>query len=831
LARLCRLAGCRALYSLKALGLPDVLHLMVPQLAGFSASSLFEARLVRHVVGPQFEVQVTSPGLRDRDCAELARYCDAISFNSLSQSTRLGGYFSHMRTGLRINPQISQIDDERFDPCRKHSKLGEPASNLRTLKALPPGISGIHFHNNCESDDFSGLKPTIERLQCEIPHILAQISWINLGGGYGWCAPHAVGQLIEATALLRSTAIQNIYIEPGAALVRDGGIFVASVVDLIDSDGQTVAVLDTSVNHMPEVFEYSDLPGFEPEVLGHRDDLTTGEGFGYILAGSTCLAGDRFGTYQFAEPLTIGSRVVFPAMGAYSLVKAHMFNGQPLPNIYLEMGDGSVMLRRASSFADFAGINHRPAFCQVATARKAQSMRLYEEQIRISLPTQSDRLLAHVAAYLRENLPTDAMPLRFAATRTCEDHIDCEVGVLTGLVHDHPARLRSIMDFRRRTHESCDRFTTVLVVPTGIDADIGGHAGDAGPVARLLAAASDLLITHPNVVNGADINEMPENTLYVEGSVLTRLMMGTAGLAPVRANRVLPLIQEHPQSEIWHTLVNAVSAAYGAGGFPCRPVVPLPVHLVMTPHISPTSGRATGVIEGFDALCEVIEKRLGTFDAIAISSVVDVKEDVQRAYFMGNEGINPFGGIEALLTHAVSLLYDMPAAHAPMYDTFEIMTGDEGIYEPRKAAEGSSFACIHSIIKGLSRSPRIVTGAPALAGRGVVSAEDVSCLVIPDGCLGLPTLAALHQGIHIIAVRENRNLMRNDLARLFGSTGCYHHVENYWEAAGLIMALKAGIAPETARRDANGKLASIAEGLSRLKPGSPAAAASLRLVK
>jgi carboxynorspermidine decarboxylase len=263
-----------------------------------------------------------------------------------------------MRTGLRINPEISQVDDERFDPCRKHSKLGEPASNLKRLKALPPGISGIHFHNNCEADDFSGLKPTIERLQCEIPHILAQINWINLGGGYGWSAPDAVGQLIEATALLRSTAVQDIYIEPGAALVRDGGAFVASVVDLIDTDGRTVAVLDTSVNHMPEVFEYSDLPDIEPKVLGDRDDLPVGEGFSYVLAGSTCLAGDLFGTYQFAEPLVIGSRIVFPAMGAYSLVKAHMFNGQPLPNIYVETGEGCLMLRRASSFADFANINY-----------------------------------------------------------------------------------------------------------------------------------------------------------------------------------------------------------------------------------------------------------------------------------------------------------------------------------------------------------------------------------------------------------------------------------------------------------------------------------------
>ena len=54
---------------------------------------------------------------------------------------------------------------------------------------------------------------------------------------------------------------------------------------------------------------------------------------------------------------------------------------------------------------------------------------------------------------------------------------------------------------------------------------------------------------------------------------------------------------------------------------------------------------------------------MGTFEAIAISSVADVPEDVQRAYFMSDQGINPFGGIEALLTHAVALLYDVPAAH------------------------------------------------------------------------------------------------------------------------------------------------------------------------
>lgn len=83
---------------------------------------------------------------------------------------------------------------------------------------------------------------------------------------------------------------------------------------------------------------------------------------------------------------------------------------------------------------------------------------------------------------------------------------------------------------------------------------------------------------------------------------------------------------------------------------------------------------------------------------------------------------------------------------------------------------------------------------------GVFTASDVSCLVIPDGCLGLPTLAALQQGIAVIAVQENRNLMKNDLTLLPWRTGQFWRVQNYWEAAGVLAALKGGIAPESVRR-------------------------------
>ena len=60
-------------------------------------------------------------------------------------------------------------------------------------------------------------------------------------------------------------------------------------------------------------------------------------------------------------------------------------------------------------------------------------------------------------------------------------------------------------------------YPTLLIIPTGIGCSVGGFAGDAIPTARLLAAASGCLITHPNVMNGATLYWNDARIQYVEG--------------------------------------------------------------------------------------------------------------------------------------------------------------------------------------------------------------------------------------------------------------------------------------------------------------------------
>lgn len=153
-----------------------------------------------------------------------------------------------------------------------------------------------------------------------------------------------------------------------------------------------------------------------------------------------------------------------------------------------------------------------------------------------------------------------------------------------------------------------------------------------------------------------------------------------------------------------------------------------------------------------------------------------------------------------MLTHSISMLFNIPSAHAPMAEDMEEANSLFGIVDPRMSAEAVSTCFLYCVLKGLHRSPRIVTDRMVFSHPGVLTAADVSCLVIPNKCVGLPTLAALEQGIPVIAVRENKNQMENELEKLPFGPGKLFIVENYLEAVGVMTALKAGVAVSSVRR-------------------------------
>ena len=239
-------------------------------------------------------------------------------------------------------------------------------------------------------------------------------------------------------------------------------------------------------------------------------------------------------------------------------------------------------------------------------------------------------------------------------------------------------------------------------------------------------------------------------------------------------------------------------AARAYYGLQVTEVVILDPRFRMVSEYSP-SGMAAGRVEGLDYIWKILDARLGRFDAVAISSIIDVPYEFHRDYYeRAGDMINPWGGVEAILTHAISLKYGVPTAHSPMLESREIAELDLGVVDPRMAAEVVSVTFLQSVLRGLQQSPRITSEHSAEGN--TIGVEDISCLVIPQGCLGLPTLAALHQGIQVIVVRENCNIMRNDIDELPWRDEQLIIAENYWEAAGVIASLRMGLDPYSIRR-------------------------------
>ena len=342
---------CRILFAIKSFSFFDALQLMSPRLDGFAVSSLFEAKLAQEANIGRGSVHITTPGLRSGEVDEISSLCDYVSFNSLSQWDMYEDRIKDKAScGLRVNPQLSFLDDERYDPCRSASKLGVPLNDLVSAVHRDPGcvagVRGILFHSNADAPDFGELLTTGRHLYSSAERILENLEWINLGGGYLFEDGQSLDGLHRTLDFIKSRSDVEVFFEPGSALIRSAGYIVSTVLDVFPSGGSLIAVLDTSVNHMPEVFEYD----FEPDVVGHNDDSPNA----YVLAGCTCLAGDLFGEYRFPDPLQVGDKVIFNNAGSYTLTKAHVFNGVALPSVYALTPQGEFVLKSSYTFDQYA---------------------------------------------------------------------------------------------------------------------------------------------------------------------------------------------------------------------------------------------------------------------------------------------------------------------------------------------------------------------------------------------------------------------------------------------------------------------------------------------
>ncbi|MEG4491157.1 DUF3326 domain-containing protein [Microcoleus sp. D3_18_C4] len=374
--------------------------------------------------------------------------------------------------------------------------------------------------------------------------------------------------------------------------------------------------------------------------------------------------------------------------------------------------------------------------------------------------------------------------------------------------------------------------TVVLIVPTGVGASIGGFAGDALPVARAIAQISDTLITHPNVLNGAQLYWPIPNALYVEGYALDKFAAGCWGLQPVHQNRIGLILDSAIEPDLQLRHLQAADAARATLGLNITDCVltdrPLQVELRIS-----ESGASWGTICNPDSLLRAAEKLIEQAKVEAIAVVARFPDDegsLALENYRRGKGVDPLAGAEAVISHLIVRTFKIPCAHAPALSALPL----DPHLSPRSAAEEIGYTFLPCVLAGLSKAPQFVTPtvgqASGLSQFVTPTVGQASCLsqllggqdahptrekfyanrrdferqglwvdrvdavVIPATACGGSAILSLsgRSSVQIIAVGDNKTQMQATPEKL-GIKAL--QVNSYLEAIGVLVALRAGISP------------------------------------
>ncbi len=286
----------------------------------------------------------------------------------------------------------------------------------------------------------------------------------------------------------------------------------------------------------------------------------------------------------------------------------------------------------------------------------------------------------------------------------------------------------------------------VFIVPTGIGASIGGYAGDASCYARLFSKDSTLIV-NPNVVNAGGFSGIDENMLYVEGFAIDEFFKGKLCLERSLNNRIGVIFDKSIPQDVLNVHINTINAVKTVYGINISDYEITEEEVGVDFYVD-DSGISTGYVKNIETLYKSTENLLEK-GCEAIGVVCLFKDEDSEEYENGI-GVDPVGGVEAIISHSITKKYHVPCAHSPAFGDCEISSK---IVNPKSASEFITPTYLPCILIGLNQAPKLNKECG-------ISVKNVDYLIVPYNALGaIPVFEALKRNIKIYAIKENVTLL------------------------------------------------------------------------
>lgn len=288
-----------------------------------------------------------------------------------------------------------------------------------------------------------------------------------------------------------------------------------------------------------------------------------------------------------------------------------------------------------------------------------------------------------------------------------------------------------------------------ISIPTGIGANIGGYAGDFGYIAREYSKYFHLII-NPNAVNGGILSAINYDMSYLEGYLFDKFFEGRIAIIPKKSyetNKIGVIFDCAIPKNVLNVHLNTLSALKMVQG-----IDTIAIEYTKKPvgvGIEVENGISFGSLKNPDELIYCAEKLIKK-GAEAIAVVCYFNEDSEDEDYSNGNGIDPIGGIEAVISHLIAKEFLIPTAHAPAFYNIDI---SEKVENPKVSSELISSTYLPCVMQGLSIAPKIVKYENG------INYKDVKYFIVPQDALGSSAvLSCVKNNVKIITIKNKTTL-------------------------------------------------------------------------
>jgi len=315
-----------------------------------------------------------------------------------------------------------------------------------------------------------------------------------------------------------------------------------------------------------------------------------------------------------------------------------------------------------------------------------------------------------------------------------------------------------------------------FIVPTGVGASIGGYAGDASCWARKFSEISKLIV-NPNVVNAGCFSGINREMFYIEGYSVDEFFKGKINFLPSENNRVGVIFDRGIPEDVLNVHINTIRAVSCVYGVNIQEYILTEEDVGVKFDVN-SSGISTGSVQNphtiVDAAIKLLKKGV---EAIALVCLFNDPEGDNEDYANGI-GVDPVGGVEAVLSHIISKEFQVPVAHSPAFEDYQIYPD---LVDGRAASEYITPTFLPCILLGLSNAPKFTKS-------GGISINNLDYLIMPYNSLGAtPVFECVKRNIPVFAIKENstilnvtnENLLKSSNIKTFETyQDCYNYLSN-----------------------------------------------------